>query len=165
LITLKQFKNVSNPSIIHILNPLIFNVNYCLDKTLDDTLIYHQRKEQQRNLYRFHPNNKLNKRRNIKIDASVTFRIFGIMCGANSIPGVTSSTHDRIFVSFCLIWSLICCGAFQVKRYFFLLSHTLKTKINLTSEKRKENRKRLTSILLRAVEKYKFFFIKKFQKN
>ncbi|CRK95266.1 CLUMA_CG008909, isoform A [Clunio marinus] len=55
--------------------------------------------------------------RKIKDDKSIAFRIIAIMLGASSVFGISTSHHERVFVSFCLLWSLILCGAFQGSLY------------------------------------------------
>lgn len=51
--------------------------------------------------------------RKIKGDTNIAFRIIGLLMGAPT-NGVSTSLHERLFVSICLLWSLTLFGAFQV---------------------------------------------------
>lgn len=50
---------------------------------------------------------------NQKIKGDIAFRIIGLLLGA-PVVGVSTSFHERLFVSICMLWSLVLCGAFQV---------------------------------------------------
>lgn len=63
----------------------------------------------------------------IKCDTNIAFRIIGLMLGAASVLGFSKSNHERLFVSICLLWSLVIGGAFQVSVEVFAL------KLNLLS--------------------------------
>lgn len=79
----------------------------------------------------------------VKGDKNIAFRIVFLLLGAPTAGAFSSSTHERFFVSICLLWSLILCGAFQVSwtKKFFSFSPF---KLNLRSVTARKGRLPLT---------------------